>query len=74
MTVPLIIYKYFCAKKKQTESAITNALSAGIASFVYGHFQPLSTQRKIVLVIKTVVAKITPPISEWYAVPNAIVK
>jgi hypothetical protein len=56
---------YFCAKKKQTQSAITNALSAGIASFVYGHFHPLSTQRKIVLVVKTVVAKITPPIREW---------
>ena len=41
---------------------------AGIASFVYGHFHPLSTQRKIVLVTKTVVAKITPPTREYVAV------
>ena len=54
----------FLERKKQTHKAITKALSAGIASFVYGHFQPLSTQRKIVLVTKTVVAKIQPPTRE----------
>ena len=58
----------FLERKKQTHKAITKALSAGIASFVYGHFQPLSTQRKIVLVTKTVVAKIQPPTREYVAV------
>ena len=48
----------------KAEKIKTVADSAGIASFVYGHFQPLSTQRKIVRVTSTVVEKKSPPARE----------
>ena len=58
-----IQYKAF-DRIKQVQSAITNNPSAGIASLVYGHVQPLSTHRNIVLVTKTVVEKKSPPTRE----------
>lgn len=46
---------------KHIQSASINAPSAGIASFVYGHFQPLSTNVKISLVQNTAFEKNKPP-------------